>query len=143
MKICRKLNTYKGKLSKLYAGPAPKIHKKTSFSCMSDFPVRNRDSRFLLFGLGTSEFARDLNIGFLVKNRVCIYIYIYIYVYIYIYTPPDKSRILKYDQTYEKWHRLSHRKFAFVIMSTQSICVYTHNMYIHKYVIYVYIYTNT
>ena len=38
MKTYRKSNTYGGKLSKIYAGQASKIHEEAAFSYMSDFP---------------------------------------------------------------------------------------------------------
>ena len=40
MNICRKINTYKGKLSNIYAGQASQIHENAAISYMSDFPVR-------------------------------------------------------------------------------------------------------
>ena len=32
-------NTYKGKMSNIYAGQASQIHEKAAFSCISNFPV--------------------------------------------------------------------------------------------------------
>ena len=39
MKIERKNNTHKGKLSNIYAGQASKIDEKAAFSYISDFPA--------------------------------------------------------------------------------------------------------
>ena len=36
----RKLNTYKGKLSNIYAGQASQIHENATFSYISDFPAQ-------------------------------------------------------------------------------------------------------
>ena len=45
MKINRKINTYKGKLPKLYAGQPSTTNKKAAFSYISGFPVQLRDLR--------------------------------------------------------------------------------------------------
>ena len=39
MTMYRKMNTYKGKLSKMYAGQASTIYEKAAFVYTSDFPV--------------------------------------------------------------------------------------------------------
>ena len=39
MRTCREINTYKSKLSKIYAGQASTIQEKAAFSYISDFPV--------------------------------------------------------------------------------------------------------
>ena len=39
-KINKKNNTYKGKLSKIYAGQASKVHEKAAFTCIVNFLVR-------------------------------------------------------------------------------------------------------
>lgn len=40
MNVCRKINTYKGKLSNIYAGQVTKTYEKAAFSYISDFPVQ-------------------------------------------------------------------------------------------------------
>ena len=44
MKTYRNVNTYKGKLSKKYAGQASTIHEKATLSYISDFPVGGRNN---------------------------------------------------------------------------------------------------
>ena len=46
-KMYREMHTYKGQLSKIYAGQASTIHSKAAFLCISDFPVQ-LDTSFVL-----------------------------------------------------------------------------------------------